>query len=166
MSYATIVFSSGINVGIRRVSPMLMLDLRRKFPEPQPPLNKVMLGDDEVMEPNPADPDYIRAVNDYNSDMEEKYRRMIIRRGVNYVLTEEDKVEVSQVRADFLDLTGEPLTGTDLEVFITYVAISDESDLELLIKSVTGVSQPTEEKIDEHSSTFKSDVQESTPPES
>lgn len=161
MSYSTIVFSTGVNIGIRRVSPMLMLDLRRKFPEPLPPLNEVTLGDDKIMEANPADPDYVRALQNYNADMEEKYRRMIVRRGVNYVLTEADKVEVENVRKDFFDLTGEDLVGTDLEVFIAYIAIGSENDLELLIKAVTGVSQPTEEKIDDHSSNYKSDLPQS-----
>lgn len=158
MSYKTIIFSSGISIGVRRVSPMLMLDLRRKFPEPQPPLNKVVIDDVTTMEPNPSDPDYLLAKSNYEAEMEEKFRRVIVRRGVNYILTDEDKVEVAQVRQDYQDLTGDEIHLTDLEVFISYVAILSEEDLNLLINTVTGISQPTEEKVADHTALYKSDV--------
>lgn len=156
-SNPTFTFSSGLTVGIKRVSPLLMLALRRENPEPTPPMQEVTYGDDKkVLEANPADPKYIADLKAYEQAMEEKYRRLIILRGVNYVLNEDQKNEVRELRNFWLESYGKTLSGSDFEVFIAYLAIQSDSDFTNLFNAVTSRSQPTEAVVSDHLDNFRS----------
>lgn len=157
MSNHTFVFSNGRSVGVRPVSPLLMMELRRKFPEPQPPLNEVDFGDGKkVKEPNVADPLYLAQKATYEVQMEERLRNLIIQRGVVYTLSAEDKAQVVELREFWKDTYDQVLAKNDTEVFVTCLLIESEEDLTNLFNAVLRRSQPTEAAVADFSATFPS----------
>lgn len=145
---------TGVTVMIRKVSPLLAFELRKRNPAPKPPKNKVELDGKTVYEENLADPDYEKAQAEYEQRIEELTRRLIIRRGVVHTLTESQKAEVDELKAYWLDETGEVLVGSDLDIFISYVAIGTDSDLGDLIDEILKRSQPTEGEVKEVLNSF------------
>ena len=75
---------TGITVKIRKVSPLLLNEIQRKNQPPKPPMNEVKYGDETRLEPNPADPEYQKAVQQHELDLELKLRRALLRLGVFY----------------------------------------------------------------------------------
>lgn len=151
---------SGIEVQIRRVSPLLALELQKKFPAPRPPRNKVTdMDGKETWEENYADPDYALTLNKYNADLEERMRRLVIMRGVVHTLTEEQKAQVDELRTFWKETYDEDLKGSDLEVFISYIAIGSDGDLGDLINTIMKRSQPTEGETKEVLNSFPDSVQ-------
>ena len=76
---------TGITVQIRKVSPLLIMEVQKAMPVPKPPMQEVVYGDPDdpgakkVQEPNETHPDYLAAIDKYNMDLESK--------SVNDVLT-------------------------------------------------------------------------------
>lgn len=144
-----------VKVKLRKVSPLLALELRRAYPEPKPPMQEVDYGDGEKkLEPNPSHPDYVRELEEHNIKIELLTRKMLIKRGVVCDVPMED---VEQLQADWLDLTGTELPEKDpLVAYISYIAIGSDKDMEELIYAVMRRSQPTEEAVASHQDTFQS----------
>lgn len=149
---------TGITVKIRKVSPLLLNEIQRKNQPPKPPMNEVKYGDETRLEPNPADPEYQKAVQQHELDLELKLRRALLRLGVFYELTAEDTRSVAELRQYWQEEYKEELPGTDLEVFISYIAIGSVEDLDELVQSITRRSRPTEEAIAEAQDRFPSEV--------
>lgn len=146
---------TGITVGIRRVSPLLMLKLRERYPAPKPPMQEVDYGDGKKrLEPNPAHPDYIASMAAYDEDMERRARDLLIRRGVVVEWTDEQKAELEEVKAWWLASYGEELSGDDVVNYVSYVAIGSDSDLVDLVDALVKRSQPTEEAVKENLDRF------------
>lgn len=135
---------SGVTVQIKKVSPLLILELQRAFPKPEPPTQEVMIGDKKVIESNPAHPDYVLALEKYQIELEKKIRRLLIKRGVKCDVPED---EVSELRKFWADEGLGELDPNDLVVYISYIACGTDSDLEDLITKITRRSQPTEAEI-------------------
>lgn len=150
---------SGVTVQIRRVSPLLALELQKKFPAPKPPRNQVPDLDGKlVWEENLADPGYAEALTKYQQDLELRMRRLVIMRGVVYTLTDDDKAQVSELREFWQNTYGEVLEGGDLEVFVSYIAVGSDGDLSDLINAILKRSQPTEEEVREAQNSFPNAV--------
>ena len=140
--------SSGVSVMIRKVSPLLALEVQRSIPRPKPPTEKVILSSgEESLEPNWSHPDYETALQEYNLEVEEKTKKLLINRGVDLVLTEELKKEVKELRKYMKDEFGTDIALNDKEVYISYIAVESAKDFEALIGAVLGSSQPTEEEV-------------------
>lgn len=146
---------TGVTIQIRKVSPMLVMEIKRQFPEPKPPTNKVDYGDgNEVEESNYAHPDYARALEDYNQELEKRIRRLLIKRGV---VCNVDKQAVDELRefwkAEYeMDLP----ESDDLMAYISYICIGTDSDMEELLNAIMRRSQPTELAIAEATRAFQS----------
>lgn len=138
-----ISLSSGVTVTCVRVSPLLMQKLWRDFPEPKPPVAKVVIDGVEREEENPAHPDYERAMLEHKLSMETRLRRLFIDQGVKYNLTPEDLERVKDLRAFWKETFDRELDGNNLFVFISYIAIQSEKDFEAITEEVSGQSQPT-----------------------
>jgi len=150
---------TGVAVHIRKVSPLLLLRLREDFPPPRPPMQEVDYGDGKKkMEPNPAHPDYQEAQDTYNVEMEKRLRRLLIRRGVKLDWTPEMKAEVVEVRELYLSETGREMEEDDHVVFVSYVAVGTDKDLEELLEVIMRRSAPTEAAAAEAQERFKSPV--------
>lgn len=150
---------TGITVSIRKVSPLLLNELRRRNPEPQPPKNLVDYGDGKkVLEENRADPDYMAALDKHAQELELKMRMLLIRWGVVYELTAQDLEQVKQLKEFWQTEYQQELEGTDLEVFISYIAIGTVEDLEELTNAIMRRSQPTPAAEGEAAQRYKSPV--------
>lgn len=146
---------TGVEVFIRKVSPMLVVELQKAFPPPAPPRQKVEIGGEMVEETNPADPDFADAVKAYNTEFEQKVRRLLITRGV--VFPEGNTTwrdEVKELRKFWLDTYEKELEGDDKTVFISYLAVGTDADLSDLLTAIMQRSQPTEGEVSAAKASF------------
>lgn len=158
-NYEKYVFKdTGEEVTLRKVSPLLLIKLRERYPQPKPPLNRVEYGEGEFkMEPNPANPDYIETLTQYESDMERRARDLLIRRGVVVEWTEEKREALADLRGWWKATyeTDMPVED-DTVAYVSYLAIGSDSDLTDLVDALVKRSQPTEEAIDAAQDRLKS----------
>lgn len=147
---------SKVEVKIRKVSPLLALEVQRSIEKPEPPLETVTLASgEESQEPNRSHPDYAIALQKYNIEVEEKTKKLLINRGVNIVMTDEMKAEVKELREYMKDELGTELGVSDKEAYISYIAIESAKDFESLIQAVLGASQPTTEAVEASKDSFQ-----------
>lgn len=159
--YETYTFKdTGEVVTLRKVSPLLLIKLRERYPQPKPPLQKVEYGPGEVvMEPNPAHPDYIETLAKYEQDMERRARDLLIRRGVVIEWTDDKRKALADLREWWAEAYGEPMPAEDDTVaYISYLAIGSDSDLSELFDALVKRSHPTEEAISQAQDRLKSQV--------
>lgn len=140
--------TSGVEIGITPISTFLMQAAQRTIPPPQPPMETVQNADGTWREEKNYDhPDYANALALHRVEIERVVRRLVIRQAVVYRLTDEDHARIKQVREDFEAITGAPLSDSDMEVFISYIAVVNISDYQDFVQTVLGVSQPTDPKL-------------------
>lgn len=150
---------TGVTVAIRKVSPLLNIELRKSFPPPKPPMTSVDYGDGtRKTEPNPNDPAYLEAVQRYEIEFEERARKLHIRRGVELTLDEYQQTQVAELRQEMQEI-GVALDADDNFVYICYIAVGTEDDFNELIDAITRRSHPTEEAVQEVVDTFPSTIQ-------
>ena len=154
-------FSNGLEVGIKRVSPMLAVELARKFPKPKPPMKQVKYGDEISLEPNPADPEYLATLEEWQVQQELRTQSMYIRRGVVIELTDAQRKELAELRQFWKDEYGMELDKDDKYAYITYIAMEGGEDIGGLLSAIAGVSRPTEEAIEAAVDSFQDNVPES-----
>lgn len=148
---------TGVVLNIRKVSPLLVTQLHKSFPPPKPPINTVDYGDGKkVFEENVADPDYQKALEQYNLDQEIRFRHLLIQRGVVDTMTDENKREVESMREFWKTTYGEELKGSDLEIFVSYIALGSPEDLEELTEAIMRRGQPTPAAMEEADKRFPS----------
>lgn len=147
---------TGINVLIRKTSPLLLMELRKQFPEPKPPKQTVMINDKPVEEENPSHPAYLAALEAYRLEFEQIMRRVLIRRAVTLKMTADVKAEVQRLKDEFKEDTGHELVGTDEFIYISYIAIGTDEDMEDLIEVITKRSQPTGPAVEAAKDSFPS----------
>lgn len=147
---------SGEVVGIRKVSPLLMIRLRERFPMPKPPMQEVDYGDGvKKLEPNPAHPAYREALSEYDQMIEQKARRMLIKRGVVIEWTPERREALEEIRAYWKENLDGDLEPDDEVAFVSYVCVGSDSDLEEFLEALLKRSQPTEAAVDEAAGRFQ-----------
>lgn len=133
---------SGVTLRIKRISPMLLVDLRknlkRTVAKPEPPMQEVLIGDEKKLQPNDAHPDYLAAMQEYNSELGLRYMEAIIKLGVE---CEVDQDEVRELRESAV---GPDLPEDDKVVYVSRVAVTSERDMQALQNAILGRSQPTE----------------------
>lgn len=153
---------SGVTVFIRRVSPMISYEMKRSIPKPKPPVVRVNYGTAEDPdfrnEVNEADPDYQVALEDWNARVEAATRKIMIKLGIVYTLTDEDKDRLALIR-ETMSEEGIEIQDSELVAFVTYVAITSQRDMEAMINALVGNSMPTEEAIEEATSSFSGDTE-------
>jgi len=141
---------TGITVQIRKVSPLLIIEVQKAMPVPKPPMQEVVYGDPndpgakKVQEPNETHPDYMADIEKYNTDLEEKVRKFMISRGVVITLSDEQKEEVKELREEWKEEFDVELRGNDKLLYISFIAIGTDSDMEELMDVIMRRSQPTE----------------------
>lgn len=155
---------SGYTVEYRSIGPTTMYEInlavRKEFPEPAPPLNSVTgLDGKEHQEANPADPDYVAALEAYQQD----YAMKVMDRMLDVMtdLAIEGEVDTNAV-ARFrrgMRRSGVALPEDDRDVWVRHILIASERDLQTLQAAVLRRSQPTEEAIREKVVSFPGDVQ-------
>ena len=151
---------TGKLVYIRKVSPMLAMQLRRDFPPPQPPLVQVSIGEDDkpVLESNPADPDFARQLKEYDLDFNQKSQSLMIKRGVSVTMTAEIKAEIDELREFYRKEYGKEISVDDHTLYVTMICVGTGDDLQELIQAIMSRSQPTEEAVALATATFPGKV--------
>ena len=154
----TFTFSTGITVQLRRVSPYLVTEIDRVFPEPDPPTQEVELDGEKKIEPNPADPAYLRLLV--------AHRRKISERKLNYVLKHGVTADESEMRAavDEKRRAWQDEFGVDLEekdtllAYLKYVCVGSPDELTELVNAIQSRSKPTEGGIAAEAKSFQGPI--------
>ena len=152
--YSHLIKDTGIRVMVRKVSQMLIKEAVKDFVPPQPPLNKVVLDGKEELEPNAADPAYRVALQDYNLKVIEAGNAVLIKWGVVYTLTEEDRAQVAELKATWAEDHDKPLEGSDKFIFVNYIAVGSQEDYIELRDAITRRTQATPEATQEALGSF------------
>ena len=146
----------GVTLQIRKVSPLVATEIRKKFPAPRPPLAKVDYGDGNFeMEPNPDHPAHKLALEDYQLLLEEKIRRAYLKLGC--ICTPEADL-VASTRAAMEEIGLDLSSDSDDFVYINYVAVASADDYSDLIQAIISRSVPNEADIQAASDTFQRPV--------
>lgn len=149
------VKDTGITLKVRKVSPLLLLKLRDRYPVPQPPTQLVDYGDGEKrLEPNPSHPDFAAAQIAYDQMMEQKARELLIRRGVSVIWTAEARADLDELKSWWKENYDEELEGDDDYLYVSYIALGSDSDLEDLVNALVRRTRPTEEATKESLARF------------
>lgn len=139
---------SGQKVKVMKVSPLLIAELTRAFPEPKPPMNEVDYGDGKkVLEPNPASPVYAEMLQQHAVEMEKRMRTLLIKRGVYVEWDESMKSAVEELRKFWLEEYNQELDKDDKLVYVQYLCVASPDDLSELLNMILKRSQPTEEAV-------------------
>jgi hypothetical protein len=134
---------TGISVKVRKVSPFLVNNLRKIYPQPKPPMQEVDYGDGKkVMEANEAHPDYAQTLDEYNNMFMDKLQRLLIVRGVECKV---DQEAVDSLKEFWKTEYGKELEGSDKEIYIIYICAGTKDDLDDLTNAILTRSQPTKE---------------------
>lgn len=150
---------TGETVFLKKISPLLINEVRKASPPPKPPKNEVDYGDGKkVWEENASDPDYQAALKAYELEVQERILKLVIRRGVLVEMNEERMARVEELRAEMREDLGMELDSDPKYVFVAYCAVGSGEDLQELAESVFRRSQPTEGAIQEAVETFRSPV--------
>ena len=152
---------TGITVQIRKVSPLLIMEVQKAMPVPKPPTQEVVYGDPNdpgakrVEEPNEAHPDYLESIDKYNGELEAKVRKFMIERGVVITLSDEQKNEVKELREYWKEEFSAELSGNDKYLYVSYIAIGTDADMEEVMDVIMRRSQPTEAAMAEAKDGFQ-----------
>jgi hypothetical protein len=139
---------TGVKVLIKKVSPLLVVELQKAFPPPAPPQQEVEIGGEIVIESNPAHPDYVATMNEYNREFEMRVRRLLIKRGVEIPgENKEWQEEVAELREFWREEYAKELEGDDKMLYISYIAVGTDGDLTDLLGAIMQRSQPTEAAV-------------------
>lgn len=143
---------TGIVILIRKVSPMLGNELRKAFPPPTPPVQQVEIDGQMVDEPNPAHPDYQKALNDYNQETEVRMRRLLIKRGIEFVddiQAKEASKQVEELRKSWKEDFGKELDeSNDKVAFVWFIAAGTDKGIEEITQAIMTRSQPSQEDVE------------------
>lgn len=157
----TLTLSSGITVGIRKVSPHTREAIGRSIPKPKPPMIEQDYGDGKTrLEPNEDDPVYLQQQQEWAERVTIKARDVFYRFGV---VVDIDHEALAALRAGFEE-EGIVVDSSDHLAYIKHLVIGTEEDVERIVAAITNKSQPTEEAVQDHLDTFPDPVQESPVP--
>jgi len=146
--------SSGVTIQTVPISLNSIVDSMKreeKWEEPEPPLVKIEIAGQERFERNWADPDFPAGHQIWENKLQqEAMNRLLKRIALKQPLTKEQLAEVQEYR----EVLGEAGLPTNDKVLWLYeMAIGNDSDIEALIKFVTGQIDPQEENIEKKQET-------------
>jgi hypothetical protein len=153
---------SGRTVAIEPVSPIVVSDLRRRYPRPQPPLTEIARPNGGTAKvADEEDVEYLRAIEAWQMDLEARIRRLYVTLGVKHRLTDDEKAEVAAFRASMLEADPDAqLDANDLVVYVQYICIKTASDYTSFVAAATG--GPSSPKSPSSSTNGKSEQTAST----
>lgn len=153
---------SGYSILYRKVSPYLAMEVRKNYPPPKPPTQRVNYGTAENPEwreeENLAHPEYKNTLLEYNQKLEEKMRTVLLKRGTKIDWTPDLRKELEDVRSTMAEQGIELSIKDDHIAFISYVAMASAEDIQSLLSKIMRVSQPTEEEIHTVMDSFQGQV--------
>lgn len=135
--------TSGVEIKIRKFSPLILADISQSLPSPKPPTQEVELDGRKIKEPNFGHPDYLAEVEQHQRDQQRLTQRAIVRLGVDYSLTPSDREELARVLSFMSEVGAVPQGESELEQWIYYVAVNSSDDITALTEEVLSLSQAT-----------------------
>lgn len=151
------MLSSGVRVRVKKVSPLLLDEVRRQSPPPIPPMVEVDYGEGMVQEANPADPAYMAVLDAHNIDLSTRFISVLLARGVDPVDSDDEvRRQVEQLRRDMQDAGMDLPDWSDKMIFLKFIAFLDKNDIQVLLQEIQGMSQPTEEAVQATMESFRS----------
>jgi hypothetical protein len=144
-------FKCGRSAKISHISHYLLNELTKQFAAPKPPRQVVELvgGVTEEIE-NTAHPDYIEALRIYREELAERWRKLVLIRGVELDI---DRSAVKALRSDMEQLSV-TLPDDDAYVYLYYLCIGSQTEEQDLINVIHGYSYATEESIASATNSF------------
>ena len=151
---------SGVEVKLRAISPMMVsMDMMRTLPKPPPPLQKIDMGDGDVMwERNYSSADYKLALAEWESALELKTAPVLILRALDKHFSDEEKQELKVLRAEMEDF-GMILPKSDKLVWFQHVACGSDADFVAFLTFLSSSGEPSEEVVAGIQNGFPGDVQ-------
>jgi hypothetical protein len=151
---------SGVELKVRPISPMMVsMDMMRTLPKPKPPLQKIDMGDGDVMwERNYSSTDYEAALREWETELELKTMPVLILRALDKHFSDEEKETIKALRADFEDM-GMILPKSDKLVWFQHVACGSDADFAAFLNFLTSSGEPSEEVVASIQGGFPGDVQ-------
>lgn len=135
--------TSGVEIKIRKFSPLILADMSQSFPAPKPPMQEVELDGKIRKEPNFSHPEYLDAVQQHQVEQQRLTQRAIVRLGVDYSLTPSDREDLARVLSFMKDSGATPQGDSELEQWVYYVAVNSSEDITALTEEVLSLSQAT-----------------------
>ena len=152
-----VVLTSGVKVRLVSVPSMLVLALTRQIKEPTVPMWHNDQKDRD--EPNPLDPAYVQAVNDYKTEIGQKTTQAYLANGVKVLELPDDKYpEDSDEWVEGLEFVGieVPKTGLGRRVaWLQYHVLGDMDLTDILSGIAIAGGVVTEEQVQAAAETFQ-----------
>lgn len=142
----TMVLSSGVKVKLTPLPPLLQRAIEAKFPEPEIPMASVTIRDEQELQSNPDDPDYIEAREHWARDRGAALMDLALIKGVQVELPEDDSwiEELALVGVE----VGEGKVARKL-AYLRSVAIGNLQDLMGVTGRVLAMSGVNPQAVDE-----------------
>lgn len=166
-------FRSGLKLGVREVPPLILRQPLEKLPEPQPPMIPLPEKGKDIMEPNPNDPDYIDAHEEWQLTVGLSIMDTMLLLGTTEPQKEGDPKPLIEYIPDgmmlpedegwvtWLEAAGVPVDNSNLNTrylcWLRFYAASNASDLAKLTRAIAGKSGVREEDVALAAQAFPSD---------
>jgi hypothetical protein len=145
----TFTFSNGAVATLERVGPLFAMPILKAYPDPKPPLAPGIGGE---MQPNPADPDYIQAIEEHTTMRQLIMNDLLLDLGIADDF-EIDQEAVDRYRAKMRRASIE-LPDDDRMLYIKYCCMTQNDDFEIY-QAIRSYDSPSEEAIAEAATMFQ-----------
>jgi len=148
----TMTLSSGVQIKLVPLPPLLQRAVEEKFPEPEIPIVEVTVHKKKVMQPNPDDPDYQKALEQWAKDRGQALMDLAFIKGVVFELPEDETwmEELALVGVE----VGEGQAARKL-AYLRSVAIATIEDMMGVTGRVLAMSGVSPQAIDEAAKTVQ-----------
>ena len=145
----TFTFSNGAVATLERVGPLFAMPVLKAYPPPDPPLAPGIGGE---MQPNPADDDYIKALDAHDTKVQLIMNDLLLDLGIS------DDMAVDQSAVDryrtIMRKAGIELPEDDRMLYIKYCCLTQEEDF-AVYQAIRDYDAPSEEAIAEAGNMFQ-----------
>lgn len=156
-------FSSGHVVSLRLLGPNTLSNIGRAVSDameerrPKPPIEMI----NGVAVPNDAHPDYLAALEAFDSERNVETGHRIMKLIANYaVIKDYDEADIAAYREAMTDVgVTLPEDETDAFVFVWHICATSQDEIRAFIEFALNQGRPTRESTTSHVETFQGNVQ-------
>lgn len=139
---------SGVSLFIRPLAPMLLKQVAKAYPEPEPPRERIERVDGSwYEEDNRAHPDYLSALEAREQKINDMISDLCIELGTLITLSDAQKAEIQSYRDAVKRITGIEQEGAIEVAYLKYIALANASDLRDLLRAILSLMRPDEKKL-------------------
>jgi len=145
----TVSLSTGVMIRVRPVANLIVADIARGFPEPKPP--KVYIEEKAREDVNPNDPDYLKALNDRQTEMAMAINDAFLLMGTEIISVPDDVPKVEDAawvaRLAILGIKSPEDEYSRYLAWLKYIAAPLATDVIALIRGVGDLSAVSEDEV-------------------